>query len=130
MIDVETIRRRFALLSPYLDEKTRRLMAGAEAHAIGFSIKFNTGPHNDTVKIYVDGTKQITGSSWEDYYRYDAEQIGNGNVVSPISKMLFRASGTANVGNNGNGFLVDGLSLNSLSISNSATPPVQVSIKH
>ena len=36
MIDVETIRRRFELLSPYLDEKTRRLMAGAEAHAIGF----------------------------------------------------------------------------------------------
>jgi len=105
-------------------------LSRTSAHSIGFWIKFNPGPHNDTVKIYVDGTKQITGSSWEDYYRYDAEQIGNGNVVSPISKMLFRASGTANVGNNGNGFLVDGLSLNSLSISNSATPPVQVSIKH
>jgi len=105
-------------------------LSRTDAHSIGFWIKFNPGPHNDTVKIYVDGTKQITGSSWEDYYRYDAEQIGNGNVVSPISKMLFRASGAANVGNNGNGFLVDGLSLNSLSISNSATPPVQVSIKH
>ena len=93
------------------------------AHSIGFSIKFNPGPHNDTVKIYVDGTKLITGSSWEDYYRYDAEQIGNGNVVSPISKLLFRASGTANLGNDGNGFLVDGLSVNSLSMSNSATPP-------
>ena len=82
------------------------------------------------MKIYVDGTRQITGSSWEDYYRYDPEQTGNGNVVSPISKLLFRASGTAHLGNDGNGFLVDGLSLNSLSMSNSATPPVRASIKH
>ena len=88
------------------------------------------GPHNDTVKIYVDGTRLITGSSWEDYYRFDPEQTGNGNVVSPISKLLFRASGTANVGNDGNGFLVDGLSVNSLSMSNSATPPVRPKHKH
>jgi hypothetical protein len=100
------------------------------AHSIGFTIKFNPGPHNDTVKIYVDGTKLITGSSWEDYYRYYPERTGNGNVVSPISKMLFRESGTANLENSGNGFLVDGLSLNSLSTSNSATPPVRARIKH
>ena len=86
------------------------------AHLIEFSLKFNPGPHNDTVKIFVDGKKRITGSSWEDYYRYDAEQIGNGNVVSPISKMLFRESGTANAGNLGNGFLVDGFSLSSTAV--------------
>jgi hypothetical protein len=90
-------------------------LSRATAHSIEFSIKFNPGPHNDTVKIYVDGTKLITGTSWEDYYRYDAEQIGNGNVVSPISKMLFRESGTANPANAGQGFLVDGLSVSSLS---------------
>jgi len=105
-------------------------LSRTEAHSIGFSVKFNTGPHNDTVKIYVDGTRLITGSSWEDYYRFDPEQTGNGNVVSPISKLLFRASGTANVGNDGNGFLVDGLSVNSLSMSNSATPPVRPKHKH
>jgi hypothetical protein len=87
----------------------------SSAHSIEFSINFNPGPHNDTVKIYVDGTRRITGSSWEDYYRYDAEQIGNGNVLSPISKMLFRESGTANPSNLGQGFLVDGLSVSSLS---------------
>lgn len=36
MIDEEAIRDRFTLLSPYLDEKTRRLMAAAEAQVIGF----------------------------------------------------------------------------------------------
>jgi hypothetical protein len=93
------------------------------AHSIGFSIKFNPGPHNDTVKIFVDGTKLITGTSWEDYHRYDAEQVGNGNVVSPISKMIFRESGTANPDNAGNGFLVDGLSLSSLSNASNASAP-------
>ena len=36
MIDEEAIRNRFDLLSPYLDEKTRRLMAATEAQVIGF----------------------------------------------------------------------------------------------
>lgn len=58
MIDVETIRRRFELLSPYLDEKTRRLMAGAEAHAIGFGgisiVSDTTGMSRDTVRRGVE----------------------------------------------------------------------------
>lgn len=36
MIDEEAIRSRFDLLAPYLDEKTRRLMAATEAQVIGF----------------------------------------------------------------------------------------------
>ena len=39
------------------------------------------------------------------------EQIGNGNQVPSVSKMLFRESGTSNPANLGNGFLVDGVSL-------------------
>jgi parallel beta-helix repeat protein len=52
-----------------------------------------------------------TGTTWEDYYRYDPEQAGNGNVVPTTSKLLFRESGTPDPGNFGNGFLVDGVSL-------------------
>jgi hypothetical protein len=83
------------------------------SHSIRFSIDFNTGPGNDVVKVYVDGKKKITGTTWENYYRYDPEASGNGNQVSPVSKMLFRESGTANTSNAGNGFLVDGLTLSS-----------------
>jgi transposase len=36
MIDEETIRRRFEILDPHLDERTRRLTVAAEAQAIGF----------------------------------------------------------------------------------------------
>jgi hypothetical protein len=53
----------------------------------------------------------ITGTTWEDYYRYDKEQLGNGNVVPTVSKLLFRESGVAATGNLGNGFLVDDVSL-------------------
>ena len=69
------------------------------------------------VKIYIDGEPVrladhgITGTTWEDYYRYDTEQTGNGNVVPTVSKLLFRESGAAAAGNLGNGFLVDGVSL-------------------
>jgi hypothetical protein len=81
------------------------------AHSIRFSIDFKTGPGNDVVKIYIDGTLRATGTTWEDYYRFDPEAAGNGNQVSPVTKMLFRESGTPNPLDLGNGFLVDGLSL-------------------
>jgi hypothetical protein len=90
-------------------------LSRTSAHSIRFSIDFKPGPANDVVKIYVDGVLKITGTTWEDYYRYDPEQIGNGNVVPTVKKMLFRESGAADPGNLGNGFLVDALSLSSSS---------------
>ena len=83
------------------------------AHTIEFSIKFKNGPGNDKVKIYIDGRKKITGTTWEDYYRYDPEAAGSGNQVPTTSKMLFRESGTPNPLNLGKGFLVDDLTLSS-----------------
>jgi hypothetical protein len=31
------------------------------------------GPSNDVVKVYIDGALVHTGTSWENYYRYDSE---------------------------------------------------------
>ncbi len=70
-----------------------------------------TGPGNDVVKVYVDGVLKKTGTTWENYYRYDPEQTGNGNVVPTTSKILIRESGVPAPLNLNNGFLVDGLSL-------------------
>lgn len=81
------------------------------AHTIRFSIDFVPGPANDVVELYVDGALVITGTTWEDYYRYDPEQNGNSNVVPVTSKLLFRAAGTAVPGISGAGYLVDGVSL-------------------
>lgn len=91
------------------------------AHSIRFSISFVPGPANDVVKLYVDGILEITGTTWEDYYRYDLEQAGNGNVVPTTSKLLFRESGmdiqTIMVG----GYLVDYVNLSDL-----VSPPTNI----
>jgi len=81
------------------------------AHTVKFVIDLVPGPANDVVELYVDGNLVATGTTWEDYYRYDPEQNGNGNVVPPISKMLFRAGGSAAPSTLGNGYLIDSVSL-------------------
>lgn len=85
-------------------------------HTVRFLINFKTGTvtarqgnADDDVKIYIDGKKVISGTTWEDYYRYDPEQAGNGNVVPLVSKMIFRESGTA--ASTTGGLLVDNLTV-------------------
>jgi hypothetical protein len=81
------------------------------SHLIQFSIDFKDGAANDTVKIYIDGKLVKTGSTWEDYYRYDPEQTPLGNQVPTVDKLLFRESGTANPADALKGFLVDRVTL-------------------
>ena len=82
------------------------------SHLIQFSIDFKDGAANDTVKIYIDSKLVKTGSTWEDYYRYDPEQAGNGNEVPTVDKLLFRESGTPNPANAlTGGFLIDRVTL-------------------
>lgn len=83
------------------------------AHTVKFVIDLVPGPSNDIVKLYVDGNLVATGTTWENYYRYDPEQTGNGNVVPSISKLLFRVGGTAAAGTAGKGYLVDNVVLSS-----------------
>jgi DNA-binding phage protein len=58
MQEGEAVRSRFELLSPYLDEKTRRLMVAAEAQAIGFGgisiVARATGMTRDTIRRGVE----------------------------------------------------------------------------
>ena len=80
---------------------------------VQFSIQFADGPAQDTVKIYIDRKTVITGTTWEDYYRYDSEQQPAGNQVPTVDKLLFLERGTANPGNLLKGFLVDRVTLGS-----------------
>jgi uncharacterized protein YkwD len=82
-------------------------LSRASSHSARFSIDFKPGPGNDVVRIYIDGHLKITGTTWEDYYRYDPEQFGNGNQVPLTKKLIFRESGMAHPTNLGQGFLVD-----------------------
>ncbi len=79
-------------------------------HTVKLTMDTLDGPSNDVVKVWIDGNLKITGTSWENYYRYDSEASAE---QSPrITKtVIFRESGTANPLDNGNGFLFDNLSL-------------------
>ena len=81
-------------------------------HHIKLTMQVNDGPSNDVVQVYIDGTLVHTGTSWENYYRYDSEASAE---QSPriVKSVIFAARGTSVPANNGNGFLFDNLSLTS-----------------
>jgi len=89
-------------------------------HTIKFVIDFVDGPDNDVVKIYIDGVLKITGTTWEDYFRFDTESNPSLEVHSrTVDSLLFREGGDPDPGNAGMGFLFDNFSLLS---SSKATP--------
>lgn len=85
-------------------------------HKIKLTLDTLNDASNDVVKVYVDGLLKVTGTSWENYYRFDSRASAE---PSPriVKTVLFRESGTANSENSGRGFLIDNLSLLSSSIS-------------
>jgi hypothetical protein len=78
-------------------------------HTVKLTMDLLDGFGNDVVKVWIDGTLVHTGTSWEDYYRFDPESIAE---QSPriVKTVLFRESGTANPADAENGFLIDNLS--------------------
>ena len=87
-------------------------------HSVRLVMSMIDGPRNDVVSVYVDGALVITGTSWEDYFRWCTESGGGtGNVAfdqsRTVDSILFRTGGTAQPGNLGKGFLIDNLSYNS-----------------
>ncbi len=95
------------------NETSIATLSHGQAHTIRFAIDFNPGPANDVVQIFIDGALRITGTTWEDYYRFDPEQGGGGNVIPTVDQLLFRVSGDPHLGNAGQGFLIDNLALSS-----------------
>jgi hypothetical protein len=63
-------------------------------HTINISVDFLPGPSNDVVKVYVDGVLKRTGTTWENYYRYDSEAQTEGGPRT-VDSILFRTGGTA-----------------------------------
>jgi hypothetical protein len=85
-------------------------LSRTSSHMVTFDIVFKTNAA-DVVNIYIDGVLKKTGTTWEDFYRYDPEQAPN--QVPHVSKLLFRESGDAHPTNANGGFLVDGVQLTS-----------------
>ena len=90
-------------------------LSRAIPHTVKFVMDFLDGPSNDVVKIYIDNNLVHTGTSWENYYRFDSES--NPSLISnsrTVDSLLFRESGTATVGDSGKGFLIDNFTISSL----------------
>jgi hypothetical protein len=85
-------------------------LSRTQSHTIQFSIDFVPGAGNDVVKITIDGNLVHTGTTWEDYYRFDPEQAGNNNKVPSVDRLLFRLA-AGDQPHTGNGYLIDGVSL-------------------
>jgi hypothetical protein len=82
-------------------------------HSIKITMDFVEGPSNDVVKVYVDGVLDLTGTSWENYYRYDSEATAHGGKTPIVNRILFRTGGAAAIDNLGKGFLIDNFSMKS-----------------
>ena len=89
-------------------------------HTIKLTLDTLDGPGNDIVKVYIDGVLVKTGTSWEDYYRYDPEASAE---QSPriVKTVLFRQARTSVPADKGNGFLIDNFSSASTTVSANPT---------
>jgi Ca2+-binding RTX toxin-like protein len=81
-------------------------------HTAKFVMDFVNGPSNDVVKIYIDGVLVHTGTSWENYYRYDAEASAE-QTPRATDSLILRAGGSAAPGTSGQGFVFDNFALSS-----------------
>lgn len=97
-------------------------------HNLRFEIDFVDGPSNDVVEIFIDGVSVHTGTTWENYYRFDSEAIAEQSPRT-IDSLIFQArsgAGTAPA-TLGAGFLFDNLSLlSSVPLTPAPTPTPSV----
>jgi hypothetical protein len=84
----------------------------AVPHTIKLTMDLLEGPSNDIVKVYVDGSLRHTGTSWEDYYRYDCEAATHLGKPPAVNRILYRTSSVPNAPLTAlHGFVFDNLSL-------------------
>lgn len=79
-------------------------------HNVKLTLDTLDGPSNDVVKVWIDGNLMHTGTSWENYFRFDSEALPEAGPRT-LDSVLFRTGGsTNNPSVLGKGFLVDNLS--------------------
>lgn len=78
-------------------------------HTIKFDMTFVDGASNDIVKVYIDGSLAHTGTSWENYYRFDGEAHAE-QAPRAVNTLILRAGGAKAPETSGAGFLFDNFS--------------------
>lgn len=92
-------------------------------HTIKYTMNFVDGPSNDIVKVFIDGILAHTGTSWENFYRFDsgAFPAPNPNLSRTVNSLVFYEQAPGFIANQSKGFLVDNLSLFATTTSSAAT---------
>jgi hypothetical protein len=94
-------------------------LSRATIHTAKLAIDFVDGPSNDIVKVYIYGVLVHTGTTWENYFRFDTESQGSPHDVSlenksrTVDSLLFRVSGGAAGATLGKGYVIDNVNLSS-----------------
>ena len=83
----------------------------AAPHTIKITMDLLEGPSNDVVRVYVDGSLRHTGTSWEDYFRFDCEAAAHLGKPPVVNRVLYRTAGAAAPATLLHGFVIDNLSL-------------------
>lgn len=100
----------------------------ATAHTMKIVMDFLEGASNDIVKVFIDGNLVHTGTSWENFYRYDADAwpAPTPNSSRTVNSLVFYERGSANPSHLFGGYLIDNVSLSSTTTSSTSTttPPV------
>lgn len=86
-------------------------LSRAAVHTIKLTMDLLEGPSNDIVRVYVDGSLAHTGTSWEDYFRFDCEAVAHLGRPPVVNRLLYRTAGVPAPATLGHGFVVDNLSL-------------------
>ena len=102
-------------------------LSRSNPHTFKFLIDFIDGTSNDIVKIFIDGELAHTGTSWENYYRYDEEVFPFPNNTSrTVNSLVFHERHIASSTDMWNGYLIDNVSVLATSTPDTAstsTPP-------
>ena len=97
-------------------------LSRAVTHTAKFVIDFVDGPSNDVVKIYINGVLVHTGTTWENYFRFDSEASAEQSPRA-ADNLIFRTGGTAAPATLGLGYLIDNISLSSSTPLPTPPPP-------
>src|SRR3954454_7288167 len=79
-------------------------------HTVKFDMQFVDGPSNDVVNVSIDGNLVKTGTSWENYFRFQEH-----SPVPNVSRLIFQARGNSTnfgaVSPEARGFLIDNVTV-------------------
>lgn len=107
----------------FVETKIGTGLTRTSPHTIRLVMDVVEGASNDVVKVWIDGSLVHTGTSWENYYRYDTEASAE-QTPRIVKTVIFRAGGAAVPANLNNGFLFDNLNLQSLTPAMPSVPVI------